>query len=81
MAQLAIYLEDRLAKRLEKAVKASGQSKSRWVAEAIKRSLQDHWPDGFFDLAGRWQDDKSPDEIIKEIREGMEKPEDRERLF
>lgn len=81
MAQLAIYLEDRLAKRLEKAVKASGQSKSRWVAEAIKHSLQDHWPDGFFDLAGRWQDDKSPDEIIKEIREGMEKPEDRERLF
>jgi predicted transcriptional regulator len=81
MAQLAIYLEDQLAKRLDKAVKASGQSKSRWVAEAIERSLQDHWPDGFFDLAGSWQDEKSPEEIIKEIREGMQKPEDREKLF
>jgi predicted transcriptional regulator len=81
MAQLAIYLEDRLAKRLEKVVKASGQSKSKWVAEAIERSLQDHWPDGFFDLAGSWQDDRSADEIIKEIREGMQTPEDREKLF
>jgi predicted transcriptional regulator len=81
MAQLAIYLEDQLAKRLDKAVKASGQSKSRWVAKAIERSLQDHWPDGFFDLAGKWQDDKSPEEIIKEIREGIQKPEQREKLF
>ncbi|MGD8990552.1 MAG: hypothetical protein PVI00_03770 [Desulfobacterales bacterium] len=81
MAQLAIYLKDRLAQRLEKAVKASGQSKSRWVAQAIERSLQDQWPDGFFDLAGSWQDDRSPDEIIKEIRQGMQKPEDREKLF
>jgi predicted nucleic acid-binding protein len=48
--QLAIYIKDRLAERLEKAVKASGLSKSRWVAAAIERSLQDHWPDGLFDL-------------------------------
>ncbi|MGD8665684.1 MAG: hypothetical protein PVF71_06710 [Desulfobacterales bacterium] len=81
MAQLAIYLDDKLAQRLEKAVKASGQSKSKWVAKAIKRSLQDHWPDGFFELAGSWQSDKDPDEIIKEIRKGMQKPEDREKLF
>jgi hypothetical protein len=81
MAQLAIYLEDRLAKRLEKAVKVSGQSKSRWVAEAIKRSLRDHWPEGFFDLAGSWQDDKSPDEIMKVIRKGMERSDGREKLF
>ena len=81
MAQLALYIDDQLAERLNKAVKAAGKSKSKWVAEAIKRSLQDHWPDGFFDLAGRWQDDKSHDEIIKEIRKGMENLEDRERLF
>ena len=47
MAQLAIYIEDQLAERLDKAAKASGKSKSRWVADAIKRSLQDQWPEGF----------------------------------
>lgn len=46
--QMAIYIDDQLAKRLEKAVKASGKSKSRWVAEAIERSLQDQWSEGFF---------------------------------
>jgi hypothetical protein len=50
-------------------------------AEAIKRSLQDHWPDGFFDLAGSWQDDKSPDEMMKVIRKGMERSDGREKLF
>lgn len=51
MAQLAIYIDDQLAERLDKAVKATGKSKSKWVAEAIKHSLQDQWPDGFFDYA------------------------------
>jgi predicted transcriptional regulator len=80
MSQLAIYIDDQLAKKLDKAVKASGKSKSKWVAGAIKRSLQDQWPDGFFDLAGTWDDDLGPDEIMSRIRTGMDKPDKRERL-
>jgi predicted DNA-binding protein len=80
MAQLAIYIEDQLAKRLDNAAKSSGKSKSKWVADAIKRSLQDQWPEGFFDLAGSWEDDIGPDEIMRKIRSGMEKPESREKL-
>jgi hypothetical protein len=80
MAQLAIYIEDQLAKRLDNAAKSSGKSKSKWVADAIKRSLQDQWPEGFFDLAGSWKDDVGPDEIMRKIRSGMEKPESREKL-
>ena len=81
MPQMAIYIDDQLAKRLEKAVKASGKSKSRWVAEAIKRSLQDQWPEGFFELAGGWEDDVEPDEIMSRIRKGIEEPERREKLL
>ena len=80
MAQLALYIEDQLAERLNKAAKASGKSKSKWVADAIKRSLQDQWPEGFFDLAGSWKGDIGPDEIMRKIRSGMEKPEPREKL-
>ena len=78
MAQLAIYIEDQLAERLDKAAKASGKSKSKWVADAIKRTLQDQWPEGFFDLAGSWEDDLSPDEIMSRIRTGMDKSDRRE---
>jgi hypothetical protein len=80
MSQLAIYIDDKLAEKLDKAVKASGKSKSKWVAGAIKRSLQDQWPDGFFDLAGSWDDDVGPDEIMSRIRTGVDKPDRRERL-
>ena len=81
MAQMAIYIDNQLAERLEKAVKASGKSKSKWVAEAIKRSLQDKWPEGFFELAGKWEDDVGPDEIIDRIRKGIGAHDKRESLF
>ena len=80
MSQLAIYIDDQLAKKLDKAVKASGKSKSKWVAGAIKRSLQDQWPERFFDLAGSWEDNLRPDEIMSRIRTGMDKPDRREKL-
>jgi len=81
VAQIAIYIDDKLAKRLDAAVKASGQSKSKWVAQAIKRSLTDQWPEGFFELAGSWKDDGGPDEIMARIRMGSEPAETREKLF
>ncbi|MBC8400758.1 MAG: ribbon-helix-helix protein, CopG family [Candidatus Marinimicrobia bacterium] len=81
MSQMAIYIDDQLAERLEKAVKVSGKSKSKWVADAIKRSLQDQWPEGFFDLAGSWKDDVEPDEILNRIRRGTEELDKRESLL
>jgi hypothetical protein len=81
MAQMAIYINNQLAERLEKAVKASGKSKSKWVAEAIRRSLQDEWPEGFFELAGKWEDDVGPEEILGRIREGIGAHDKRESLF
>ena len=73
MAQLAIYIDDQIAKRLDKAVAASGKSKSKWVAEAIKHSLQDQWPDGFFENAGARVGEIDTDygeENLKLLKEG-----------
>lgn len=81
MAQMAIYIDDQLAERLEKAAKRSGKSKSKWVAEAIRQSLQDKWPEDFFELAGKWKDDVGPEEIMGRIRKGIEEPDKRESLF
>ncbi len=81
MAQMAIYIDNQLAGRLEKAVKASGKSKSKWVAEAIRRSLRDEWPEGFFELAGKWEDDVGPEEILDRIRKGIGAHDKRKSLF
>jgi hypothetical protein len=80
MTQLAVYIEDNLSERLEKAVKTSGKSKSKWIADAIKTALKDQWPEDFFDLAGSWQDDRGADEIIKEIKEGFNTFDQREEM-
>lgn len=81
MAQLAVYIDDNLSKKLDKATRSSGKSKSKWVAEAIERSLDDQWPEGFFKLAGSWKDDEGPGEILRRIRKGMKSFEDREELI
>jgi metal-responsive CopG/Arc/MetJ family transcriptional regulator len=44
MTQMVIYIDVQLSKRLDKAVKASCKSKSKWVSEAVKNALQDQWP-------------------------------------
>jgi len=81
MAQVAVYIDDNLSKRLEKATKFSGKSKSKWIAEAIEKSLDDQWPQGFFSLAGSWEDDDGPEEILRRIRKGMESSETRDELI
>lgn len=80
MTQLAVYIENTLSERLDKAVKASGKSKSKWISDAIKTALKDQWSEDFFDLAGSWQDDRGPDGIIKEIREVYDAFEAREEI-
>ncbi len=52
MPQLAIYIDDKLSKKLNKAIKVSGKSRSKWVADLIEAKLQDEWPKDFFELAG-----------------------------
>ena len=80
MTQLAIYIEDKLSEKLEKVVKASGKSKSKWIADVIKKELDDQWPENFFNLAGSWKDNKDPDEIIQEIHDGSDTFEKREEI-
>lgn len=80
MPQLAIYVDDNLSKKLNKAIRASGQSRSKWVADLIKSKLEDEWPEGFFELAGSWEGEETPEEIMANIRKGLEQTEEREDL-
>jgi hypothetical protein len=80
MPQLAIYINDNLSKKLNRAIEASGKSRSKWIADLIKTELEDEWPEDFFELAGSWEGEETPEEIMANIRKGLEKTEKREDL-
>ena len=56
MSQITLYLDDTTQALVDKAALASGVSKSRWVAEAIRHYAADEWPQACLDLAGSFPD-------------------------
>ena len=56
MPQLTLYLDEETDRKMRKAARAAGVSRSRWAAEAIRKKLGDEWPESFMRLAGAWKD-------------------------
>ena len=56
MSQITLYLDDTTQALVDQAAVASGMSKSRWVAEAIRHYAADAWPQACLDLAGSFPD-------------------------
>ncbi len=56
MSQITLYLDDETEALLTSAAATSGLSKSRWVAEVIRRHAGDAWPGECRDLAGAFPD-------------------------
>lgn len=68
MAQLAIYLDDETARRLDEEADREGISRSAWVRRAVTRHLESSWPESFLGALGTWEDDRDPEEILRDIR-------------
>ena len=56
MSQITLYLDDATQTLVDQAAEANGISKSRWVAEAIRRYAAQEWPQGCLNLAGSFPD-------------------------
>ena len=56
MAQITLYLDEKLEARLRAAAQAANLSQSRWVANLIAEKLNDEWPAAVAALAGAWPD-------------------------
>jgi hypothetical protein len=52
MSQITLYLDEETQALMEQAAKASGTSKSRWVAELIRAQIRRQWSAAFLDAAG-----------------------------
>ena len=53
MSQITLYLDDATQALVEQAAQANGLSKSRWVAEIIRKYAAHEWPRDCLLLAGR----------------------------
>lgn len=56
MSQITLYLDDTTQALVEQAALAAGLSRSRWVAEIIRKYAAHEWPEGCLSLAGRFAD-------------------------
>lgn len=56
MAQITLYLDDDTQALVDQAAKAHGLSKSRWVADIIRKYAAHEWPQDCLALAGRFAD-------------------------
>ncbi|MDR0205186.1 MAG: ribbon-helix-helix domain-containing protein [Delftia acidovorans] len=62
MSQITLYLDDTTQALVEEAARANGMSKSRWVAEIIRKYAAHEWPQDCIELAGRFADFPLADE-------------------
>jgi hypothetical protein len=68
MPEIAIELDDETAKKVNEASGKEGISPSAWVKRAIQIRLENKLPDSFFAVLGTWEDDRSTEEIFRDIR-------------
>jgi hypothetical protein len=65
MAQITIYLDDKVLALVKAATKTGGISQSQWIAEAVRRRVKTEWPESVLALAGAWPDFPMAEEIRK----------------
>ncbi|MDX8397052.1 MAG: hypothetical protein R8K49_01905 [Mariprofundaceae bacterium] len=63
MGQVTIYLDDQTEIEMNAAIKASGISKSKWVASIIHDKAGSTWPESIVQLDGAWLDFPSAETI------------------
>jgi hypothetical protein len=56
MSQITLYLDEATQALVEQAAQANGVSKSRWVAEIIRKYAAHEWPGACLALAGSFAD-------------------------
>ena len=76
MPQITIYLDPETEALVNAAVRESGSSKSKWIAQAVRARARSEWPPAVAALEGAWADFPG----LEEIRKAQGRDRRRERL-
>ncbi len=63
MAQVTIYIDGETEKKMQKIIKQSGVSKSKWITDLIREKTANTWSDSVKAAAGTWGDFPVADEL------------------
>jgi hypothetical protein len=70
MAQVSLYLDKEMFKKVETAAQSCGESISKYVATLIQDHFDHEWPSGYAELFGSVSDDtffpNGAEKILKE---------------
>jgi hypothetical protein len=67
MPQISLYIDAETDRKMRKAARAAGISRSRWASEAIRSKLGEEWPESVMKLAGAWKDFPTAGQIRKTL--------------
>lgn len=56
MPQVSLYLDNATLELIDNAARLSGTSVSKLVKRTVLRSLENNWPEGYFELFGAIDD-------------------------
>ncbi len=63
MAQVTLYLDDETVERVRRAARASGLSRSRWLAQLVREKTAREWPAVVREMAGSYPDFPEAEEL------------------
>ena len=63
MAQITIYIDNKLEEKIKEIAKNTGQSISKYISNAIEQKLNNSWNEDIKNLSGSWSDFPSIEEI------------------
>lgn len=55
MKRVSCQLREEIAKRVREKARENQQSISCYLRSLVERDIPDVWPEGFFELAGKWE--------------------------
>lgn len=78
MGQITIYLDAKTEQLVRRHARSSGESASRWIAEAVRHRALNEWPEEILALFGSWKDEDFPE--ASRLRKGYGKDVRRESI-
>lgn len=63
MSQVTIYLDEDTDRRMRKAARQAGLSRSQWLARLIREKTRNEWSTEVREAAGSWNDFPDADEL------------------
>lgn len=71
--RVSCQLSEEIARRVREKARENQQSISGYVRSLVERDITDVWPEGFFELAGKWEGTlERPEQGEFEIRESFD---------